>query len=120
MNLEGQFQSLIVQPCAQINVKEWKTLPRVIAIDGFDECMGGPGTTNPHGVQEALLSIIHRAASTQPPLPLRFMIFSCPESTIRDFFKNVLVSHEPVDIRDFRAQADSDIRKYLRKRFNDI
>ncbi|KAJ8089346.1 hypothetical protein PM082_014594 [Marasmius tenuissimus] len=119
MNLEGQFQSLIFQPCAQIDVKAWKTLPRLVVIDGLDECTGGSGTTSAGGAQETFLSIIHKATSAEPPLPLQFMIFSRPESTIRDFFQTRL-SHHPIDLREFRAGADDDIRKYLEKEFNDI
>ncbi|KAJ8089347.1 hypothetical protein PM082_014595 [Marasmius tenuissimus] len=119
MNLEGQFQSLIFQPCAQIDAKAWKSLPRLVVIDGLDECMGGPGTTSSGGAQETLLSIIHKATSAESPLPFQFMIFSRPESTIRDFFETRL-SHHPIDLREFRAGADDDIRKYLEKEFNDV
>ncbi|KAL0057650.1 hypothetical protein AAF712_015701 [Marasmius tenuissimus] len=119
-NLEGQFQSLIFQPCTQIDKNGWKTLPRLVVIDGLDECMGGSGTTGATDAQETLLSIIHRATSAEPPLPLRFMIFSRPELTIRHFFRTIMVSHEPVDIRDFRAGADDDIKRFLNKQFDDI
>ncbi|KAJ8089290.1 hypothetical protein PM082_014538 [Marasmius tenuissimus] len=130
MNLEGQFQSLIFQPCAQIDVKKWKTLPKLIVIDGLDECMGGSGTTsashtqeallsiinNASHAQEALLSIIHNATSASPPIPFQFMIFSRPEPTIRNFFQTTL-SHEYVDTRDFNEEANRDIRAYLKKEF---
>ncbi|KAJ8089314.1 hypothetical protein PM082_014562 [Marasmius tenuissimus] len=115
-NLEGQFQSLISQPCAQIDAKKWKTLPKLIVIDGLDECMGGSGTTSASRAQEALLSIINHATSASPLLPFQFMIFSRPERTIRNFFQTTL-SHEPVDTRDFNAEADHDIRTYLKKEF---
>ncbi|KAL0062388.1 hypothetical protein AAF712_010734, partial [Marasmius tenuissimus] len=115
-NLEGQFQSLISQPCAQIDAKRWKTLPKLIVIDGLDECMGGSGTTNANHAQETLLSIINNATSASPPTPLQFIIFSRPEHTIRNFFQTTL-SHEPVDTRDFNAEADRDIRTYLEKEF---
>ncbi|KAL0057182.1 hypothetical protein AAF712_016185, partial [Marasmius tenuissimus] len=120
MNLEGQFQSLIFQPCTQIDTNNWKTLPRLVVIDGLDECIGGSGAASASEAQEILLSIIHKAISADPPLPLQFMIFSRPESTIRDFFRTVLISHKNVDMRSFRAQADGDIGKYLTKQFKDI
>ncbi|KAL0058923.1 hypothetical protein AAF712_014366 [Marasmius tenuissimus] len=115
-NLEGQFQSLISQPCAQIDAKKWKTLPKLIVIDGLDECMGGSGTTSVGHAQETLLSIINNATCASPPIPFQFMIFSRPEHTIRNFFQTTL-SHEPVDTRDFNAEADRDIRTYLEKEF---
>ncbi|KAJ8092775.1 hypothetical protein PM082_023603 [Marasmius tenuissimus] len=118
MNLEGQFQSLISQPCAQIDMKQWKTLPKLVVIDGLDECLGGLGTSPSHA-QETLLSIIRNATSTESPLPLHFMIFSRPERTILNFFENTLF-HELLDMRKFRAQADHDIRKYLEKQFGDL
>ncbi|KAJ8089340.1 hypothetical protein PM082_014588 [Marasmius tenuissimus] len=126
MNLEGQFQSLIFQPCAQIDRKRWKTLPKLIVIDGLDECMGGSDTSSGSNTisasdaQETLLSIICTATSTEPPLSLHFMIFSRPEPAIRDLFQTVLASHEPVDMRNYRAGADSDIKAYLDKQFNNV
>ncbi|KAL0062386.1 hypothetical protein AAF712_010732 [Marasmius tenuissimus] len=115
-NLEGQFQSLVSRPCAQIDTKQWKTLPKLIVIDGLDECMGGPGTTSASHAQEILLSIINHATCASPPIPFQFMIFSRPEHTIRNFFQTTF-SHEPVDTRDFNAEADHDIRTYLEKEF---
>ncbi|KAL0058924.1 hypothetical protein AAF712_014367 [Marasmius tenuissimus] len=115
-NLEGQFQLLVSRPCAQIDAKRWKTLPKLIVIDGYDECMGGPGTTSASHAQETLLSIINHATSASPPIPFQFMIFSRPEHTIRNFFRTSL-SHEPVDTRDFNEEANRDIRVYLEKEF---
>ncbi|KAK1229593.1 hypothetical protein PQX77_007337 [Marasmius sp. AFHP31] len=108
LNLEGQFQMLIHRPCVQIDAMRWENLPRLVIIDGFDECMGAPGTTSPNRAQEALLSIIQKATSASPPLPLHFMIFSRPERTIFDFFQNNL-PHHPVDMRSFRSEADNDL-----------
>ncbi|KAK1228252.1 hypothetical protein PQX77_008707 [Marasmius sp. AFHP31] len=122
MNFKEQFQSLVFQPCVQINARKWKTLPKLVVIDGLDECMGSIGVnpTGPAQAQETLLSIIHKATSAESPLPLQFMIFSRPEPKIRDFFQNIPVSHKSVDMRNFRAQADSDVRKYLQKKFADL
>ncbi|KAK1216755.1 hypothetical protein PQX77_020605 [Marasmius sp. AFHP31] len=119
MNLEGQFQSLVFQPCIQIDVKKWKTLPKLVVIDGLDECMSGLGTTSSSHAQETLLSIIRKATSLESPLPLHFMIVSRPERTILNFFENTLF-HELLDMRTFRAEADYDIRKYLEKQFSDL
>ncbi|KAK1229594.1 hypothetical protein PQX77_007338 [Marasmius sp. AFHP31] len=119
MNLEGQFEMLIHRPCVQIDAMRWENLPRLVIIDGFDECMGAPDTTSPNRAQEALLSIIQKATSANPPLPLHFMIFSRPERTIFDFFQNNL-PHHPVDMRSFRSEADNDVRKYLKKEFADL
>ncbi|KAK1220777.1 hypothetical protein PQX77_016425 [Marasmius sp. AFHP31] len=117
--MEGQFQSLIFQPCAQIELERWKELPTLIVIDGFDECMAGPNAPHPSHAQEALLSMIHKATSSTPPLPLHFMIFSHPERTILNFFRTIL-PHEPMDMRDRNVQVDGDIRTYLEKQFANI
>ncbi|KAL0058068.1 hypothetical protein AAF712_015272 [Marasmius tenuissimus] len=116
MNLEGEFQTLLFQPCAQVDPKRWKTLPKLVVIDGLDECMGGSGAKDASHAQETLLSIIYNATSASPSLPLIFVIFSRPERTIRNFFKATLL-HEVVDIRNYRAQADEDIKRYLDKEF---
>ncbi|KAK1218651.1 hypothetical protein PQX77_018664 [Marasmius sp. AFHP31] len=120
MNLEGQFQTLIQQPCARINAKKWKTLPRLVVIDGFDECMGGSGTTSPSHAQEVLLSIIRNATSADLPLPLYFLIFSRPENTINSFFQKGILPHHPVNMRYFNAEVDDDITRYLKKQFANI
>ncbi|KAK1231363.1 hypothetical protein PQX77_005525 [Marasmius sp. AFHP31] len=119
MNLEGQFQSLIFQPCTRIDVKRWKTLPKLVVIDGLDECMGGSDMTSSSHAQETLLSIVHSATFAEPPLPLYFMIFSRPERTILHSMQTTL-SHESLDLRDFNSQADHDIRSYLKKQFADL
>ncbi|KAK1223926.1 hypothetical protein PQX77_013184 [Marasmius sp. AFHP31] len=116
-NLEGQFQLLISQPCVQIDAKKWKELPKLIVIDGLDECMGGSDTISASQAQETLLSIINNATIASSSFPLQFMIFSRPEHTIRNFFQTTL-SHEPVDTRDFNEEADRDIRTYLTKKFS--
>ncbi|KAL0057649.1 hypothetical protein AAF712_015700 [Marasmius tenuissimus] len=119
MNLEGQFQTLIHRPCAQIDARRWKRLPRLVVIDGFDECMSGFGANSPSRAQEALLSTIRDAFFADSPLPLNFMIFSRSERAIFDFFQTHL-SHHPVDMRSFNSEIDNDIRRYLLKEFADL
>ena len=117
MTFEEQLQEFIRGPCGQIDPEKWKTLPKLVVIDGFDECMGGLGTKNAFEAQETLLTIINNATSCDSPIPLQFMIFSRPEPTIFDFFQSTL-PHYPVDMRKFNSEANRDIRKYIRKQFD--
>ncbi|KAF9261224.1 hypothetical protein L218DRAFT_870559, partial [Marasmius fiardii PR-910] len=36
---ENQFQALIQEPCAQVDPRQWPKLPRLVVIDGVDECI---------------------------------------------------------------------------------
>ncbi|KAL0564008.1 hypothetical protein V5O48_018047, partial [Marasmius crinis-equi] len=36
---EEQFQQLIYEPCTQVQPNLWLSLPRLVIIDGLDECM---------------------------------------------------------------------------------
>ncbi|KAF5384575.1 hypothetical protein D9757_007502 [Collybiopsis confluens] len=77
-NLELQFQELIVKPCKEVPSRQWASLPRLIVIDGLDECIDIPS-------QERLLSII-RDAKTNSTVPFEFLICSRPEPRIRNAF----------------------------------
>jgi len=89
--------------------------PRLIVIDGLDECQ------NPD-VQCELLRVIARAIP-RIPYPLRFLITSRPESHItrtfdydRDLQATIIHRYNLSDDRD----ADADIQKYLEKEFKEI
>ncbi|KAL0575326.1 hypothetical protein V5O48_006642 [Marasmius crinis-equi] len=123
---EDQFERLICAPCKRISQELWKTLPRLVIIDGLDECMDvhEPQSTDRHrntwerDGQSRLLSIIQNSLSAPSPLPLRFLIFSRPEHTISnllhtDSFPNL----QQTDMRELRAEADDDIYLYLCQEF---
>ncbi|KAL0573110.1 hypothetical protein V5O48_008850 [Marasmius crinis-equi] len=126
MSWEDQFKHLISMPCAAVNSELWIGLPRLVIIDGLDECMDRDPQT--HEInrspgkregQQRLLSMIQNATSTQPSLPLRFLIFSRPEHAISTFFRSLLFNPalEQFDMRSLRTQADHDIELYLRHEF---
>ncbi|KAL0578316.1 hypothetical protein V5O48_003675 [Marasmius crinis-equi] len=122
MSWDNQFKWLIQEPLAQIEPAKQDGLPTLIVIDGLDECMGlGRSTSDAIKAQETLLSTIVNALSTHPSLPLHFLIVSRPERTIRTFFRPTPSRpgpvHKPVDMRNFRPQADHDIRLFLEKAF---
>ncbi|KAL0574482.1 hypothetical protein V5O48_007478, partial [Marasmius crinis-equi] len=130
MRWDDQFKWLIHEPLTRIEPAKRDGLPTLIVIDGLDECMGigrstsdmtGRSTSDAIKAQETLLSVIQNAVSTYPSLQLHFLILSRPEHTIRTFFRSTPTRpgpvHKPVDMRDFRGDADRDIRLFLEKAF---
>ncbi|KAL0573875.1 hypothetical protein V5O48_008069 [Marasmius crinis-equi] len=123
---ENQFQRLICEPCKRISPELWKTLPRLVIIDGLDECMDvhEPQTTDQRrnawerDGQSRLLSMIQNSLTAPSSLPLRFLIFSRPEHTISNFFRNQSIPDlVQLDMRELRSEADSDIFLYLTQEF---
>ncbi|KAE9409021.1 hypothetical protein BT96DRAFT_1013158 [Gymnopus androsaceus JB14] len=119
--LQQQFRDLIVLPCiwltttCRLTTAQWKSLPRLIVIDGLDECIDIAS-------QERLLSIIRQAKTATPPLPFEFLICSRPEPRIRNAF-----SHQDfhcildcTDIGESLFEAGQDIANYLRDEFDKI
>ncbi|KAE9402625.1 hypothetical protein BT96DRAFT_544217 [Gymnopus androsaceus JB14] len=122
--LEEQFQELIVMPCHWLTVtcrltpEKLENLPRLIVIDGLDECIDIAS-------QERLLSLIRKATSAKATsatqFPFKFLICSRPEPRIRNAF-----SHQDfysiLDCTDIGESFESgkDIAKYLRHEFGRI
>ena len=113
---QTQIRKLLIEPLIALESKGAPiTHPRLIVIDGLDECKYPE-------VQCELLRVIARAIP-QIPYPLRFFITSRPEAHIRPVF-----DHD----RDLQAialqrynlsndpDADMDIRKFLEKEFVEI
>ncbi|KAJ3874268.1 hypothetical protein F5051DRAFT_431484 [Lentinula edodes] len=112
--LEHQFQELIVKPCSKLRSEEWKSLPRLIVIDGLDECLDIAS-------QERLLSIIRQSKTSTPPLPFHFLICSRPEPRIRNAFSHpgfrlILDCNDLGDSFEF----GKDIANYFRDEFGRI
>ncbi|KAF9259166.1 hypothetical protein L218DRAFT_933992 [Marasmius fiardii PR-910] len=80
-SLEHQFTELIAKPCRSLGRQgpKWEGCPRLVVIDGLDECVGGESQTR-------VLSIIADAFRDPAGLPLQFLICSRPEPTIKEFF----------------------------------
>ncbi|KIK69252.1 hypothetical protein GYMLUDRAFT_35321 [Collybiopsis luxurians FD-317 M1] len=109
-NLKRQFQDLIVNPCNQLTAERWKDLPRLIVIDGLDECLDIAS-------QERLLAIIREAESSSM-LPFQFLICSRPEPRIRNAFnhKHFRTMVARCDLGE-AFESGKDITRYLRKEF---
>ncbi|KAL0568444.1 hypothetical protein V5O48_013543 [Marasmius crinis-equi] len=87
-SIESQFRELVVNPCRSLEASEgWGNRPRLIVIDGLDECEGV-------GMQKRVLSIISDALRDPKGLPLEFMICSRPEPSIKEFFSSTFVDLE--------------------------
>ncbi|KAF9071551.1 hypothetical protein BDP27DRAFT_1446262 [Rhodocollybia butyracea] len=109
--LERQFQELIVEPFHQLPSDSWRKLPRLIVIDGLDECVDISS-------QERLLTIIREAKTGSNPLPVDFLICCRPEPRIRNAFNHwsfhtILNRIELCD----NFESKSDIALYLRNEF---
>ncbi|KAF9069520.1 hypothetical protein BDP27DRAFT_1265006 [Rhodocollybia butyracea] len=115
-SLETQFQELIVRPCSQLSPDQLNILPRLIVIDGLDECIDIAS-------QERLLSIIRQAksADVQPPFPFEFLICSRPEPRIQNAFRHEQF-HLILDCTELgdSFQSGVDIAKYLKDEFSMI
>jgi len=113
---QSQFQELLVEPLLALKSKgALVTHPRLVVIDGLDECR------NPE-VQCELLRVIARAIP-HIPYPLRFLVTSRPESHIALIFNHDL-DFQAITVPQYNLSddpdADMDIFKFLEKEFEEI
>ena len=113
-SLQTQFETLIVDPIAQIPTSE-SLSPKLIIVDGLDECAD----------QKARAIILKSIFDNLPRLHghLKFLIVSRPEYDIQRSFKSAAASHgqytDTIELLgDLRAYED--IRVYLRDNFDRI
>ncbi|KAK1218679.1 hypothetical protein PQX77_018629 [Marasmius sp. AFHP31] len=105
---EKQFKATIQEPCAQVDPRRWAQLPRLVVIDGVDECIDVES-------QKRLLEVIKALTAT---MSLDFLIFSRPEPHITHIFRHESFIPAPriMSLADFAVRDD--IEKYLRKEFD--
>ncbi|KAL0062463.1 hypothetical protein AAF712_010675 [Marasmius tenuissimus] len=106
-NWEYQFRALIQEPCAQVDPRRWEYLPRLVIIDGVDECIDVRSQTR-------LLEMIKASTVT---LPLDFLIFSRPEPDIAHVFRHTSFIPTPCIMSLGKFAVRDDIEKYLREEF---
>ena len=117
-SLHAQAHGLIIRPLNNAfammgDKKIFKFRPRLVIIDGLDEC-GKPKD------QRYLLEVLS-TITKQLLYPLLFFVASRPEQAIRDAFNK-----EPLRILTTRLalddtyEADSDIRIFLQSKFDEI
>ena len=118
-SLEAQLHSLIVEPLnhafpsSEEDRKSPQPSPRLIIIDGLDECRNG-------NIQRYILTILASAVK-QLPFPILFLIASRPEQEIRDVFNSTLLVPTTTRLAlDNSYLPDNDVEVFIKSRFDDI
>ncbi|KAF5335430.1 hypothetical protein D9758_016912 [Tetrapyrgos nigripes] len=109
-----QFQELIVKPLSSLCWLRRFWLPKLVVIDGLDECQSADA-------QKLVLTTIFDGLASFPTFPLRFLVASRPELTIQDFFNRPqLHAFLNRTILDDSFETVEDIKRYLRDGFTRI
>ncbi|KAF8803646.1 hypothetical protein BYT27DRAFT_7109348, partial [Phlegmacium glaucopus] len=116
-SLETQIETLIVQPlknaCAVVDPAVMKKWPRLIVIDGLDECHGPL-------MQSSIIRVLSTAL-LRIPIPLILLVASRPEPHIRNTFNLLNKSQASRHIvLDDSYEPDADIKVFLLSRFDGI
>jgi hypothetical protein len=115
-SLATQFHELIVKPLRSLSWwRRWR-LPKLVIIDGLDECASAES-------QRLVLTIITGLSSNSSvrKIPLRFLIASRPEPAIRDFVNQPqFIGILNRTILDDSFETAKDINLYLRDGFTRI
>ena len=118
-SLEAQMDALIVKPLEAAassstdGVDFMNARPKVIVLDGLDEC-GDPES------QRYILKVLLKSVSNHS-IPFSFIVASRPEQHIREAFDaNILSSLTTRLVLDDKYQPDDDIRTFLKSKFQDI
>ncbi|THU83107.1 hypothetical protein K435DRAFT_766070 [Dendrothele bispora CBS 962.96] len=118
-SIESQFLELVVKPLENLPRERWGNLPKVVIIDGLDECQGSDSQRR---VLTTILSqLVDDKGRPRFRIPLRFLIASRPEPQIRNIFNKP----EYLDITTRTELGDNystsrDIERYLRDSFHEI
>ena len=108
----SQIRHLIVDPLKQMLARHNPSFPRLIIIDGLDEC-------SPQESQTNILKAIHTAFE-QDSFPFRVLICSRAEPNIRDMFESELADSTHQISLDDKYEPDIDIALYLRSKCSEI
>ncbi|KAF8799036.1 hypothetical protein BYT27DRAFT_7202800 [Phlegmacium glaucopus] len=119
-SLEVQFETLILKPLSALpskdnhSSKESKKYPRLIIIDGLDEC------NNAHNSHRSILSTLSSCLQ-HSSVPLIFLVASRPEQDIRSVFNQERMDSMTRRLAlDDHYQPDVDIRLFLISKFEEI
>ena len=109
-SLLSQFTTLIVDPLRQLHSTQHRVYPRLIILDGLDEC------TN-EAEQRSIVEVIFNVGRTFPSLFI-FLICSRPEASVTSLFQTAKASNSVQHIvLDSTLRPDRDIEIFLRDRF---
>ena len=118
-SLEAQMDALVVQTLEAAassspgGVDFMNPRPKVIVLDGLDEC-GDPES------QRYILKVLLNSVSNHS-IPFSFILASRPEQHIREAFDGKLLSSLTTRlVLDDKYHPDDDIRTFLRSKFRDI
>ena len=118
-SLEAQMDALIVKTLEAAassstgGVDFMNSRPKVIVLDGLDEC-GDPES------QRYILKVLLNSVSNHS-IPFSFILASRPEQHIREAFDGKLLSSLTTRlVLDDKYQPDDDIRTFLQSKFQDI
>jgi hypothetical protein len=116
-SFQTQIRELLIMPLDSVksNGRVATHPPRLIVIDGLDECQNAD-------VQCELLRVISRAI-LQIPYPVRFFVTSRPEAHITNVFDHDR-DLQAIKVHRYNLNDDPDeamdIRKYVEKEFEEI
>lgn len=112
-SMQTQFSSLILDPLSAAFVNRPSTAPRLIVIDGLDECANTAS-------QREILDVIHYA-SICSRIPIRFLVCSRPESHISAAFNSSRMAGSVFKIfLGTEYSSYEDIKLYVQDRFKTI
>jgi len=112
-SLVSQFTALILDPLSRLTTVINVVLPRLIIVDGLDECLDIKAQQE---IINALFDVTQRS-----PYPILFLVCSRPENQISSSFNSTKM--KPVLTRlflDDNYVAREDIELYLRDNFAEI
>lgn len=128
--LKEQLEVLILKPLRSLHLPQHADIPKVIIIDGLDECEAdiqegrsstevGAWRSREEVHKEILLVLLH--ASRDPSFPFRIIVVSRPDPVIVDFFESVLGEQAGLQIfLDGSYHPDADIALFLRAKFAEL
>ncbi|KAJ2916262.1 hypothetical protein MD484_g4175, partial [Candolleomyces efflorescens] len=125
--VEVQFQQLLLQPLR--GIQRNAQTPKVILIDGLDECQAESHNPSPSDKQAAIRTneadqkeILHALlkAATDPSFPFRIIIASRPEHVIQSFFTYVAHRTTRRIFLDDKYEPDADMLLFLDAKFAEI
>ena len=116
-SLEAQMDGLVVKPleaaASTCGVDFMNHRPKVIILDGLDEC-GDPESQR--YILKVLMNLIDKHS-----IPFSFILASRPEQHIREAFDVTLLNSLTTRlVLDDKYLPDNDIRRFLRSKFQDI
>ncbi|THU76802.1 hypothetical protein K435DRAFT_846471 [Dendrothele bispora CBS 962.96] len=118
--IETQFLELVVKPLRSLPREKWEnTIPKIVIIDGLDECQGSDSQRRV--LTTILNQLVDQNGKPRYCIPLRFLIASRPEPQIREILdrKEHLGITTRIELGD-NYSTSRDIERYLRDGFDKI